>query len=257
LRLSKETARALGRIRMAVFFPVHPFDFRVLPAAVSVLASGAIVALCMRAFTGLVAAPPEERSILVTVVERTPELENPRERDVIPSEPRAEAVPAEVPPPPARDATGTEMPALVLRLARRVDTVAAVPAWIESPLAPAPRAGAAGGELAAFWQQVRQRIAAKAVYPPAAVLRNAAGQVVLRVRIGPRGELMQAGIAASSSDGALDRAALSAVRDAAPFPFLDLARATGTNALEALIPVRFELVDGPAGAADRTMPGMR
>lgn len=50
-------------------------------------------------------------------------------------------------------------------------------------------------------------------------------------------------VATSSGDSALDRTALAAVREAAPFPVDALGTASGTNVLEALIPLRFELVD--------------
>ncbi len=248
LRLSKDTAYELSRMRMAVFFPVHPFDIRALPAAVSVVASGMIVALCIWTLDGQLVSPPAERSILVTVLDRDPVLDDPRQPATIPSEPRAAAAPSEVPPPPARLAADPALPALLLRFTRRVDPVAVAPLWVEPAAAlehtlPPPE----GGDKGAFWQQVRRLIAARAVYPPAAVRRNASGQVLLRVQIGAHGELIEAGIAESSSDGALDRAALSAVREAAPFPARTFDRGATTNGIEALIPVRFELLDGPAG----------
>ncbi len=251
LRLSRATVRALSRFRMAVLFPVHPFDFRVFPAAASVMAGGVIVALCARTFDRQFITPPVERPVLVTVVERAPELDNPRETTVaIPGDPPATADPTEVPPPPARQAADPELPALVLRLTRQVNPIAIPPMRIDPPAEPQPPALAAKGvDPGAFWQQVRRLIAAKAVYPPTAVRRNASGQVILRVRIGPRGELIAAGIATSSSDGALDHAALSAVREAAPFPVRGLELSSATNGIEALIPVRFELVDGPTATS--------
>ena len=249
LRLSKDAVHVLHGIRMAASFPVHPFSLWTLPGAASLIANGAIVAFCVWTSDGPPVPPPVERSITVTVLDHDPEpaLDDPRQAAAIPGEPRGLAAPAEVPPPPDRHVADMELPELVLRLARHVDTTAVTPTWIDSPVAGEQTARPPNaGEMGAFWQQVRGLIAAKTVYPPAAVRRNASGQVVLRVRVGPSGELLQTDIARSSSDGALDRAALSAVREAVPFPALNFERSAATNAIEALIPVRFELVEGPA-----------
>ena len=260
LRLSKDTVRMLHAIRLSAAFPMHSLGSWAMPIALSVLANGALVALGLWPFDGRTVTPPVERAILVTVLDREPVLDNPRQGVALPSEPRTTrtAGAAEVPPPPARNAPNVEFPALVLRLARHADPVASAPMWNNDPPASGHASPVPGpGRMGAFWQQVRQLIAAKAVYPPAAVRRNASGQVILRVRIDPRGKLTQVNIATSSSDGALDRAALSAVREAAPFPVGTLGAGAGTNGLEALIPVRFELVDGPANGLSDTMSGMR
>lgn len=256
MHLSKDTVRALGRIRMATNIPGYPFDFRAIPAAVFIVVGGATMAFHTSAFDGHPASPPVVPPVLVTILDRDPEpeVDNPRQTGAIPGERRVAGTPAEVPPPPARCLANAELPALEFQPLRHVGPLAMVvptQTWGDSPgVAKVPTGHtvrpAADGDVGMYWQVVRRLIAAKAVYPPTAVRRNAAGQVVLRLRIGARGELVQTVLATSSGEVTLDRAALSAVREAAPFPVPDLGRDANTNGCEALIPVRFELVDGAA-----------
>ena len=230
-----------------------PFRIGTAPVLASVGAAAAVLALCAWGFPVVSAQPPAERPVLITMLDHDPTpMPEPPPRvmgssgEARPSASRAE-VPA--PPPTAVDIAAIEHPALTLPFAQGEPSTVLRPAWGELPLAPdqpilpeSAASGDAGDDARAFWTNVRGLVAACAVYPAAAARRGNAGEVVIHVRIRTDGALDGALVAESSSDPALDRAAVAAVREAAPFPIDALGTMPGTNVLEALIPLRFELV---------------
>ena len=80
--------------------------------------------------------------------------------------------------------------------------------------------------------QIRERIQAAVVYPPLARLRRLEGVAQVRFAIARDGSPQDVSVAGSTGHAILDRAALAAVRDAAPLPWV-------YGLLE--VPVRFEL----------------
>ena len=80
--------------------------------------------------------------------------------------------------------------------------------------------------------RIRERIQAAVVYPPLARLRRLEGVAQVRFAIAVDGSPEQLSVAGSTGHAILDRAALAAVRDAAPLPWV-------YGLLE--VPVRFEL----------------
>lgn len=124
-------------------------------------------------------------------------------------------------------------PALVGRAAPRVEAPDAreLPALPGAPPVavhggpPGPAGGAAPqgapgatDVLRAYLAGVRARIEGAKRYPRWARRRGIEGEVAVRFRIGPGGELLGAEVTRSSGMDVLDRAAVEAVEAAAPFP---------------------------------------
>ncbi|MBI3296704.1 MAG: TonB family protein [Elusimicrobia bacterium] len=83
--------------------------------------------------------------------------------------------------------------------------------------APAPAAMAQDGSLADYLARVRARIESQKAYPSIARQLRFEGRVLLRTLIRADGTVGDASVLASAGEH-LDRAALAAVRRAAPFP---------------------------------------
>jgi len=69
-----------------------------------------------------------------------------------------------------------------------------------------------------YLEMVRLRIERYKKYPHAARIRQIEGSVTVRFIIRPEGDIRSAEVVKTSGNRALDRAALTAVKDAAPFP---------------------------------------
>ena len=69
-----------------------------------------------------------------------------------------------------------------------------------------------------YFDMVRLRIESKKEYPSAARIRQSEGRVTVRFTIAADGRVTAAEVAKSSHDGALDDAALEAVKACSPFP---------------------------------------
>ncbi|MDZ7833441.1 MAG: energy transducer TonB [Desulfobacterales bacterium] len=69
-----------------------------------------------------------------------------------------------------------------------------------------------------YFDMLRLKIESKKKYPPSAQKRQIEGRVVVGFTIDPDGRVTSAEIVRSSRHSALDRAALDAVKSAAPFP---------------------------------------
>ncbi|MGV1099489.1 energy transducer TonB [Thiovibrio sp. JS02] len=72
--------------------------------------------------------------------------------------------------------------------------------------------------LAQYLQLVRERIASCKKYPPLARRRQLEGRVGIRFLLAGTGGAQEIRVSASSGQEILDRAAIRAVQDAAPFP---------------------------------------
>lgn len=95
----------------------------------------------------------------------------------------------------------------------------------------------------AYWREVRRRMVSEVRYPVAARRRGVAGDVMLCIAVGAKGELVEAKTVSVSVDQQLDDAAVAAAQRAAPFAPPPLDAGMGTNLVVALIPIHFELVD--------------
>ena len=130
---------------------------------------------------------------------------------------------------------------------RFVLAVAATLVSIGGPLAAAadelPRVAAvvivdalpAAPSVAERLARIRERIQAALVYPPSARWRELSGVTHVRFEIDAAGRAREIETAGSSGHWLLDRAALRAVRDAAPLPYV-------WGRLE--VPVHFDLRSG-------------
>ncbi len=242
LRLHPDVLVALRQLKMTALFPVHRPDFRAIPAAAAILSSAAVLAVCASISPTGPAVESGERTIAVTVLDRIPSPfpDDPRASGTPAAEVRPASPVADIPPPPLRDIASPDWPPAV----RAPERHAAVTTPHVTDAIDANSAPLAVGtpDLAAFWQRIREAVARRTVYPPSAVRRGVSGQVIVRIDIDSGGALLQAAVTTSSSDAALDQAALRAVREAAPFPPPPpMAFAAGAT-LRAFIPVRFELV---------------
>lgn len=101
--------------------------------------------------------------------------------------------------------------------------------------------GGTGGDSlkAGYFAQVRAAIERRKQYPPAARSRRKEGKVVLKFTIGTDGSLSGLSVVKGSRFSSLDKAALAAIRAAAPFPIPPADHFTGP--LELTVPMVFEL----------------
>jgi protein TonB len=79
--------------------------------------------------------------------------------------------------------------------------------------------GAIPPEYEGYVRALRQRVQDRLAYPWTAVRRGQQGVVEVELRLGSDGRLVAVAVVAGSSADALRVAAVTAVRDAAPFPF--------------------------------------
>lgn len=239
---------------MAVLFPVHALTLRTVPALAACAAGASALAFGFWAFPGGVVCPVGGPPVIVTVVEREPLTEAHPEAGTTADESRPSSPSTDVPPPPPRTLNAAvECSIPDLPTARRSPLVwpssaggSPMPRADGGPVA-APLSQTASADLVRFWDLVRRRVAERAVYPTDAARRRVSGQVVVLLRVDRRGNLVQTSVASPAPDRALEQAALTAVRDAAPFPPDPLGNEAATNILEALIPVQFRLSDDPVG----------
>lgn len=94
------------------------------------------------------------------------------------------------------------------------------------------------GREDAYWDAVREAVAAELRYPRAAQQRRAEDTVILRIVIGAAGQLLKAEPVPPYGEWVLTRAALAAVRRASPFPSPAACGLPG-QCLVAQLPVRF------------------
>lgn len=158
---------------------------------------------------------------------------------LVPAEPK-QLVPPPAPPPKAeakppspKTATPKAAPVAIQRtvpVAAEKAEVAAPPpvsaepvkaAPAEAPPSPParPRVIANDGIPTDYVNQVHGRINSKTVYPRVAKLRGDEGRVLYRISLSPQGELVKYEIQSSGNE-MLDRAAVDAIKAAAPFPKL-------------------------------------
>ncbi|MEM8499453.1 MAG: TonB family protein [Pseudomonadota bacterium] len=97
----------------------------------------------------------------------------------------------------------------------------------------------AAGLTLLYRSNVMKLIYARVVYPGRAIDRNQEGVVQIVVRLKKDGELIEASFAEESEYSLLNRAALKAVKDAAPFPAAPEKLAEEELVLE--IPIRFQI----------------
>ena len=97
-----------------------------------------------------------------------------------------------------------------------------------------------------YMGQVMTKVFREVRYPRRAVSRSLEGQVELMAQIDDQGRLQELIMSSSSGHGLLDRAALEAVEEAAPFPELSLVaraefRSDDEQSYQLMIPVTFRL----------------
>lgn len=97
----------------------------------------------------------------------------------------------------------------------------------------------AAGLTLLYRSNVMKLIYSRVVYPGRAIDRNQEGTVQLTVRLKKDGELIEASLAEESEYSLLNRAALKAVSDAAPFPAAPEKLAEEELVLD--IPIRFQI----------------
>ena len=100
-------------------------------------------------------------------------------------------------------------------------------------------------QLGEYVAQVMTKVFSSVVYPRRAVSRSLQGKVALLVELDQTGELLEVSTDASSGHAILDRAAVKAVKDAAPFPELSLVAreefASQDGIYQVAVPVTFRL----------------
>ena len=101
-----------------------------------------------------------------------------------------------------------------------------------------PGGGGAGGDYAAYYVRLRQRIQDVLRYPAAARRRGVTGTVHLEIAVEPNGAIGAVSVITSSSHDILDRAAVDAARAVPRVPFPADVR---PRALRVRLPVVFEL----------------
>jgi TonB family protein len=106
-----------------------------------------------------------------------------------------------------------------------------------------------GPSVAERLVEIRRRIGAALVYPPLARLDRIEGEALIRFEISRDGSAREVQLFRTSGKPSLDRAAMRAVVDAAPLPWVH-------GKLE--VPVRFELKPrGPGGARAAAVAAQR
>lgn len=100
-------------------------------------------------------------------------------------------------------------------------------------------------QLAQYVAKVMTKVFSSVVYPRRAISRSLQGKVALVVELDETGKLIDVSTDASSGHGILDRAAVKAVKAAAPFPELSLAAreefASEYGNYQVAVPVTFRL----------------
>jgi len=142
-------------------------------------------------------------------------------RAALPSAPRPSVAPAPIPVPLAPPSPV----AVPLRLARPGPPAPAPVTPAQASVAPSPldppAAAPARGDpdvLNAYFAEIRARIEAEKRYPRWARRARVEGRTTIAFRLGPDGALLEVEVRESSGSDALDRAAVSAVERAAPYP---------------------------------------
>lgn len=135
--------------------------------------------------------------------------------------PAVDPIPPQLDPLPAR----TETPKIAL-------PQPPMPSAPRPVVEPEPKRPDAGDLLAAYSARLRALILARQP-----TTSNSSGQVTIGFEVAPTGALANSAVAASSGNARLDRAALSMVRRAAPFPRPD--QAIPSDKLSFRIEVRF------------------
>ena len=110
--------------------------------------------------------------------------------------------------------------------------------------------GGAGGEAGdglqildpAYWRAVRAAVARRVRYPEAAQRTGVEGLVTIRLMLNTAGQVLDAQPVDASASPLLVRAALDAIRRAAPFPAYLQPLPPGAK-LSVLLPIRFQLED--------------
>jgi len=140
-------------------------------------------------------------------------------------------------PVPAASVGARLLLALLLALAAfRAGAPARADEFAVAPAAVARDAIPAGPTVAQRLAQIHERVQAAARYPEIARSRNVEGDATVAFAIDARGVPIEIAVAATSGSGALDRAAVRAVEDAAPLPWV-------SGRIE--VPIRFALEDAP------------
>ena len=177
------------------------------------------------------ASPPVEQAKPETVPEQleatppqpTPEVVAPPEPkpDLMPPKPD----PAKIVPEPVKPVPVPEKPKPVRKEAKKPTeappaprTTAAPRAERQAPAAFAISAGASAAAVASYNQMVAAHLQRFKQYPPAARAAGQQGVSRLRFSLSRNGQVLSAGLGASSGHRALDAETLAMVRRAQPFP---------------------------------------
>ncbi|MFL9927225.1 TonB family protein [Herbaspirillum lusitanum] len=161
----------------------------------------------------LVLAPPEPK---VLTPPPPPEVKpEPQKAVPKPAVPRPAPVPVQRTAPVA--AEKAEVAAPPTPPAPPPEPVKAAPP--EPPPAPRPRVISNDGIPSDYVNQVYSRINGKTTYPRVAKLRGDEGRVSYKITLNPQGELLKYDIQSSGNE-VLDKAAVEAIKAAAPFPRL-------------------------------------
>lgn len=221
-------------------------------AVAASLSINAVVALAaFRSVQPGTSTPPPaiHEVVLVKPMTFAPELLNPPKPHAIPRSPVTQSSRVEPRTAPHSVASPPLEPALDWLSTALSPAVIQIAAASCRPRETIPDSGAGDGQPApvpavdtAYWQGVRDRVAAEVRYPLSARRRNTAGEVVLCVAINARGKLVVAKPVPPAADPDLTEAAVSAARRAAPFPPPSM-RGAETNVAVALIPIHFVLVE--------------
>lgn len=177
-------------------------------------------------------APPlPERAIELVLIPAEPKqlAPLPVAPETRPAPPKA--APHAASPKAAPDILPRTVPRTVPATAEKAETAAPPPVAAEparaapaeappAPPAPArPRVIATEGIPTDYVNQVHSRINGKAVYPRVAKMRGDEGRVLYKISLTPQGDLMKYEIQSSGNE-VLDKAAVDAIKAAAPFPRL-------------------------------------
>lgn len=153
------------------------------------------------------------------VVQRRPSASAPlRQVTVLPA-----PTPPDIPSPAQPETTKAAVPAAADNLPAETATFAPpqlAAAADESLAVSVPRDATANAVQDAYLQVLRQRIEERRNYPLPARKGRQEGRAIVRFRLDRQGRLCETWIAVPSGSSLLDRAALRAVTEAAPFPAL-------------------------------------